>query len=230
LIDDEGWRRLLPRSLVARFDRDRIRDASDGMPVVGAPIWRWCAHLRAALALVLATLGTVAFATGLLARGVDPVASLRPLRILNDYGLFAVMTTTRPEIEIEGSRDGQEWRPYVFHYKVGPVDRAPVWNTPHQPRLDWQMWFAALNPGPQTWFMNCCIRILQGEPEVLALLKYNPFPDAPPRFLRSLLYEYHFTDFKTRRETGRWWKRELVGDYGPVLSAEKVNAAFSQRC
>jgi len=142
-----------------------------------------------------------------------------PLRTINSYGLFAVMTTTRPEIVVEGSNDGRTWLPYEFKWKPGDLKRRPSFVAPHQPRLDWQMWFAALgdyrgNP----WFVNLLVRLAQGAPEVLALLETNPFPQKPPRYLRAVLYEYHFTDFATRHATGDWWRRERKGLYCPELS------------
>jgi hypothetical protein len=149
--------------------------------------------------------------------------AVSPLRSFNGYGLFASMTTARPEIIIEGSNDGQTWLPYEFKYKPGDPMRRPAFIEPLQPRLDWQMWFEALrimNPGtePSRWFLNFCERLLRGQPEVLALLKANPFPDAPPRYIRAIVYDYHFTNFTQRRETGAWWRRRLVGPYCPVLS------------
>ena len=95
----------------------------------------------------------------------------------------------------------------------------PGFVEPHQPRLDWQMWFAALGKMRQSpWFLNFCLRLLQGSPEVVRLLEKNPFPEAPPKYLRAKLEEYHFTDFPTRRRTGAWWRREEKGAYSPVLS------------
>jgi lipase maturation factor 1 len=157
---------------------------------------------------------------------VELYRTLAPLRSFNGYGLFAVMTTARPEIIIEGSNDGQEWLPYEFKYKPGDTTRRPAFVAPHQPRLDWQMWFEALNVmqphyEPNSWFMNFCARLLQGQPEVLALLKTNPFPNAPPHYLRATVYDYHFTDFATRRQTGAWWRRESIGPYCQVLSLPK---------
>jgi len=142
-----------------------------------------------------------------------------PFRSINNYGLFAIMTVSRLEIVVEGSNDGKNWLPYDFKYKPGDPKRRPAFVAPHQPRLDWQMWFAALgryrdNP----WFINLCLRLLQGSPEVLALLEHNPFPNAPPRFIRAVYYDYRFTDFATRRATGLWWKRERKGEYFPALS------------
>lgn len=142
-----------------------------------------------------------------------------PLRTINSYGLFSVMTTTRPEIILEGSNDRVTWLPYEFKWKPGDPRRAPRWIAPHQPRLDWQMWFAALgNYQSNPWFVNFTIRLLQGKTEATALLEKNPFPDAPPRYIRSAVYEYHFTGFKDRRETGQWWRREYKGPYCPELS------------
>jgi predicted DCC family thiol-disulfide oxidoreductase YuxK len=140
-------------------------------------------------------------------------------RSINSYGLFAVMTTNRPEIIIEGSNDGQAWRAYEFQYKPGALDRRPVFVAPHQPRVDWQMWFAALGTYQHNpWFMRFCQALLQGSPPVLELLEKNPFPDAPPKFIRATLYEYHFTTPQERAKTGNWWRREYKGPYCPVLS------------
>jgi predicted DCC family thiol-disulfide oxidoreductase YuxK len=142
-----------------------------------------------------------------------------PLLIVNPYGLFAVMTMTRPEIVIEGSTDGQTWREYVFRYKPGPLGRALPWIIPHQPRLDWQMWFAALgrvesNP----WFQNLMLRLLEGSPAVLALLDSNPFPDRPPQFVQAKLYDYHFADWSEHEASGQWWVRQPEGWYFPPVS------------
>jgi lipase maturation factor 1 len=138
-----------------------------------------------------------------------------PLRIVNSYGLFAVMTTERNEIVVEGSNDGTTWLAYEFPYKPGDLRRAPPIVAPHQPRLDWQMWFAALgNYQSNRWFVSFMLRLIQGEPSVLKLLQYNPFPNAPPKYIRARLYLYHFTNFG---ESG-WWKREDRGLYFPAVS------------
>ncbi|AKF84038.1 hypothetical protein MFUL124B02_39775 [Myxococcus fulvus 124B02] len=136
----------------------------------------------------------------------------RPLRAVNRYGLFSVMTVERPEIVVEGSRDGEHWEPYGFRYKVDEVTRPPVQVAPHQPRLDWQMWFAALS-APPSWFIMFLARLLEGSPEVLSLLSRNPFPGAPPRQVRAVLYDYRMTDVEERRRTGAWWTRERRGLY-----------------
>jgi predicted DCC family thiol-disulfide oxidoreductase YuxK len=147
---------------------------------------------------------------------------IAPFGIVNTYGLFAVMTTSRPEIIVEGSNDAQTWLEYGFKYKPGHLKRAPVWVQPHQPRLDWQMWFAALGSYQgQPWFVNFMVRLLEGSPEVLALMATNPFPSSPPQYVRARLYDYKFASFAERRSTGNWWRRELRGEYFPVVSLKQ---------
>jgi hypothetical protein len=156
-----------------------------------------------------------------------PPARIAPqFYIANNYGLFAVMTTVRHEISIEGSNDGAAWREYPFLYKPGDVSRPPRWVAPHQPRLDWQMWFAALGTyRDNPWLVNFVYRLLEGSPQVLALLGPNPFPSAPPRYIRALVYDYKFTGWRTRRETGAWWKREPEGTYLPAVSLQNFQPA-----
>jgi hypothetical protein len=143
---------------------------------------------------------------------------LDPFRLVNSYGLFSVMTTERPEIIVEGSQDGERWQEYEFKWKPGDVKRGPRFVAPHQPRLDWQMWFAALGYYPDNpWFSRLLIRLLEGSPVVLSLLRTNPFPNGPPRFIRGTLYDYRFTKRAERRATGTWWRREQRGAYCPIL-------------
>jgi hypothetical protein len=144
------------------------------------------------------------------------------LGIVNGYGLFAVMTTTRPEISIEGSNDNVDWQPYVFKYKPGPLNRAPGWVAPDQPRLDWQMWFAALGTWRENpWLLRFMTRLLQGSPPTLELIEQNPFAGQPPKYMRAELYDYRFTTFDERRQTGNWWKREKKGEYFPPISLKE---------
>lgn len=147
-------------------------------------------------------------------------SALAPFHVSNRYGLFAVMTTSRPEIIIEGSRDGTTWSEYKFKWKPSDLNSRPRFVAPHQPRLDWQMWFAALGPTQQSpWFFNLAGRLFQGSPAVIGLFANNPFPDSPPRYLRALVYDYHFTNFAQKRGDGAWWRREPEGLFCPVLSA-----------
>ncbi len=153
------------------------------------------------------------------------MAYTAPFRSVNNYGLFANMTETRPELIIEGSHNGTTWEEYGFHYKPGNVQRQPGFVQPHQPRLDWQLWFAALgnyrNPRNQFVF-NMMNRILIDEPEVMKFIAHNPFPDEPPMYIRAVKYRYTFTDLETKRKTGAWWNRELLGTYGPMLTKPRT--------
>ena len=143
---------------------------------------------------------------------VPPVSNpAAPFGIANNYGLFAVMTTSRLEISVEGSNDGQEWREYKFRWKPGDVNERPGFVAPFQPRLDWQMWFAALGTyRDNPWFMRFLGRLLEGSPEVTALLRTNPFPDKPPRMIRAPGYDYHFT--RIGEAGSAWWA--AVADSG----------------
>jgi hypothetical protein len=154
-------------------------------------------------------------------------AAVEPFRSVNTYGLFAVMTTTRPEIVVEGSDDGTTWQAYEFRYKAGRLDRRPPWVAPHQPRLDWQMWFAALGRyESERWFQQFCARLLQGSPAVLRLLAYDPFNGRPPRYVRGVVYRYRFTGVSAG---DAWWRRELLGDYSPTLSLSEARKIRSLR-
>ena len=147
---------------------------------------------------------------------------LEAFRIVNGYGLFRVMTKDRGEIVLEGSADGIDWAPYEFKWKPGDVKHSPGWCAPHQPRLDWQMWFAAWGTARENpWFVGLIYRLLQGSHEVNGLFASNPFPEKPPRYIRALFYRYRFTTVNELRETGAWWKREELHEYLPMLSLEQ---------
>jgi len=144
---------------------------------------------------------------------------IAPLCIVNTYGLFAVMTTARPEIIIEGSDDGVHWREYAFKYKPGDVMRRPQWNIPHQPRLDWQMWFAALGTASENrWFSRFLQRLLENSPQVTALLGSNPFPHKPPLYVRAILYDYRYSSRDEKAATGAWWVRQPEAIYYPATA------------
>ncbi|HJV65598.1 MAG TPA: lipase maturation factor family protein [Geomonas sp.] len=146
-----------------------------------------------------------------------PLMRLSPFMISNHYGLFAVMTTDRLELVVEGSMDGSGWQEYEFRWKPGDPKRPPRQAAPHMPRLDWQMWFAALAPNRlEPWLQNFLVRLLQGQPEVLALLADNPFPSAPPTYIRVSVYRYTFSDYQKRSEQSTWWERTLIGRFQPI--------------
>ena len=176
----------------------------------------------ALLTALLLTLGATRLFEAVEGAAPEPLNTLgrvtAPLQISNTYGLFANMTTSRPEIIIEGSEDGDNWRAYEFSYKPGDISRAPRWVQPYQPRLDWQMWFAALGSYQSNpWFLGFALKLLEGSPAVLGLLENNPFPNRPPKFIRAQLYDYTFTDWETRRRTRAWWDRKLKGEYLPAI-------------
>ena len=213
LFDDQQLRCVLPASLVAQI---KAKAPRPGM---------MAAALASAVALIAVPVGLDIILEPLTRRHLPIIGSLTetvaPFAIVNPYGVFAVMTTTRPEIIFEGSDDGQTWREYEFPYKEGPTDRPLKWNIPHQPRLDWQLWFAALGAETQSrWVEGLMLRLLQGSPKVLALLASNPFPDHPPKYVRTLVYDYRFSDAKLRAETGQVWVRQPLGIYFPPVSLQ----------
>jgi hypothetical protein len=150
------------------------------------------------------------------------LAPCAPCMLSNPYGLFAVMTTDRFEFVIEGSSDGEGWHPYEFRWKPGDPRQAPRQAAPHQPRLDWQMSFAALDPRTmEPWLGKLVVRLLEGSAPVLALLRHNPFPDTPPRMIRLSVYRYRFATLAQRRSEGLWWERTLLGRYAPITLRDR---------
>jgi hypothetical protein len=151
----------------------------------------------------------------------QPVIALEPFRIANQYGLFAVMTRGRYEIEFQGSNDGQNWVAYPFGYKPQDVSQAPRIYAPYQPRFDWNLWFASLGEWREyPIVVNAEARLLSGDKDVLALFAGNPFPQAPPREVRAVLWQYWFTTPAEKQLTGAWWRREMRGLYAPTLERQ----------
>jgi predicted DCC family thiol-disulfide oxidoreductase YuxK len=235
LLDDGALRRA-----VGIFRRSRRGNETDGTAqletgAAAAPNQPRCFGGHAFLRLRLAVTALVALLVlfvslfqllGMFARStpIPPAAVsvlqwLSPFRTFNTYGLFAVMTTSRHEIIVQGSNDGRNWLDYEFKYKPGDLTHRPRFVAPHQPRLDWQMWFAALGDYEHNpWFVQFCASLLRNSPEVTHLLATNPFSVTPPRYIRAVVYDYHFTDLKTRRQSGTWWRKEYRGQYLPVIS------------
>ena len=211
LFDDAMLRRCLPNRIAKKLT----------LPSAIILTQRWKRLLIGVLAAFVLLMSGIRMTGMFLWReGFPPIARdvlkcVAPFRLVNSYGLFTVMTTSRPEIGVEGSNDGKTWKEYKFKWKPDELNQAPRWVAPHQPRLDWQMWFAALRGNCQNapWFVNFMIRLLQGSPDVLELLEENPFPETPPTYVRAILYDYRFSDPRTKREKGTWWKRERRGLY-----------------
>ncbi|MEZ5501509.1 MAG: lipase maturation factor family protein [Halioglobus sp.] len=207
LLDDQSVARWCPARILRRADRQPRRRPLRVLPGATA-----AAYLVLSTILLLST-----GSRGALTGGPRQLLSwAEPFHIANSYGLFAVMTTQRNEIVIEGSRDGRQWQAYELPYKPGAVDRAPVWATPAQPRLDWQLWFAALAPRARNpWLQGLVKGLLTGSEPVLGLFAHNPFPGTPPQFIRASLYRYRFSDWEDRARTGAWWTRDYLGEFWP---------------
>jgi hypothetical protein len=193
LFDDACWRQPAPPAT-----------KSANVSVQGRPATKW---LTAGLIFIVLVLT------------FRPVAWLSPFGLVNQYGLFASMTTERREITIEGSMDGETWQPYVFPYKPGPLNRPLQWVAPAQPRLDWQMWFAALgNFRSNPWFARLALVLLQGSGPVNDLFEKAPFGNTPPKYIRATIDLYRYTTADERARTGALWKKEAQGLYFPPVS------------
>ncbi len=196
------------------------------------PAWRrelhtWLTPLRVSIAAILLTWIFYATAVQMIwmitpaPLPTTPVALLDPFRIANRYGLFAVMTRNRYEIEFQGSDDGQTWVAYPFRHKPQELNRAPRIYAPYQPRFDWNLWFASLGE----WRDNPIVlrterRLLSNDTDVLALFAANPFPHGPPHQVRAVLWQYWFTSMAEKTKSGLWWRRQLLGLYAPAIELE----------
>ncbi|HEY1806871.1 MAG TPA: lipase maturation factor family protein [Terracidiphilus sp.] len=148
-----------------------------------------------------------------------PLIALEPFRIANEYGLFAVMTRGRYEIEFQGSDDGANWIAYPFRNKPQALNEAPRIYAPYQPRFDWNLWFASLNGWRDNEFVPLTEeRLLVGDADVLALFKSSPFEQTPPRYVRAVIWQYWFTTEEEKQRTGNWWRRQYLGLYAPELT------------
>ncbi|SDT71087.1 lipase maturation factor family protein [Jiangella sp. DSM 45060] len=180
------------------------------------PAWYAVAVVALALALVVMSYWPV---RNLLSRGQVMNTSFNPLLLVNTYGAFGSITRVRREVVIEGTSDpvpGPDtvWQEYGFRAKPGDVRRRPPQVAPYHLRLDWLMWFAAIAPAyAQPWFPVLLAKLRDNDPDVVALLRHNPYPHLPPAHVRARLYRYRFTDRRERRDTGAWWHRTLIGDY-----------------
>jgi len=224
LLDDRTLGRLLPM---------RIRNEQPLEPRPDMAIWRVGVNVVAVSIAVLSVMTVVREmdrtrrVRGPFDRGLAQTvfAWTAPFNSVNGYGLFRVMTTERPEIVIEVSSDGAVWKEQEFKWKAGDVMRRPRFVEPYMPRLDWQMWFAALDPlSAQDWLLPLAARVIAGEPAVTRLLGPNPL-EGPPRYVRLAYYQYHFTSFAERAQTGAWWKREF-GAYltEPIGTGERSDS------
>ena len=179
----------------------------------------------AALAVLVAVLSVRPIANMLSTRQIMNT-SFNPLHLVGTYGAFGGITRTRYEVVVEGAADespaaGEAWREYEFRGKPTNTGSRPPQIAPYHLRLDWLMWFAAMSDySDHPWFVHFLGKLLEGDRDTLSLLRSNPFPDRPPRFVRAELYRYEFTSPEERKQSGQWWKRQLVGQYFPKISLQ----------
>ncbi|HVB57373.1 MAG TPA: lipase maturation factor family protein [Candidatus Acidoferrales bacterium] len=230
LLDDRFIEWILPARI-----RNFLSKSPPGVTAGEAPAGAWRLRWRTARAsldrlLAGVCLGMVFYATTVqllwmffpgLPFPASLVRRLEPFRIADRYGLFAVMTHARYELEFQGTRDGKTWIAYPFRYKPQDPRKAPGIYAPYQPRFEWNLWFASLGSWQDyRWVVWTEERLLQNQPDVLALFAGNPFATAPPREVRLVLWQYWFTDATTKRDQGAWWRREELGEYAPPLERE----------
>ncbi|NCF70168.1 MAG: lipase maturation factor family protein [Chlamydiales bacterium] len=151
-------------------------------------------------------------------------SSFNKMLIMNTYGAFGTVGKSRHEIIIYGTNEDRitkdtKWLEYEFKYKPGSLIRRPPVIAPYQPRLDWQIWFAAMGQYRNyPWFITLVAKLLENESVVLDLIAHNPFPESPPKFIKADLFLYEFTSWN--EESDHWWKRSKVGPYLPPISLE----------
>jgi len=231
LLDDAFLPRLLPQSRRTRFNHDsQSTKPIETLPNVGASGVQARSHLLTSLgtALSAVVLTWIFYATAVpliqmfwreSPLPTKPVAMIEPFRIANQYGLFAVMTPHRYEIEFQGSNDGVNWIAYPFRYKPQGLSDRPRIYAPYQPRFDWNLWFASLGSWQQYPFVpRTEMLLLENDRFVLGLFAGNPFPDAPPRLVRAVLWQYWFSTREEKNREGVWWRRQLLGPYAPTLT------------
>lgn len=209
LFDDEDFEKRLPAKLNSAIRQKRPNPGF--IATTASALWMF---------VIFLTCASYIWIYNAKQRPVEPLNSLVQITsafsLINNYGPFAIMTTERSEIIVQGSMDGRNWQTYQFKYKPVNLDHKLSWNIPHQPRLDWQMWFAAMEtPTAHSWFARFMQKLLEGSPQVLSLLAYDPFPEKPPTYMRALLYRYFYTTPEQRAETGQIWQREYIGVYWP---------------
>jgi hypothetical protein len=210
-FDDTFLRHVLPKSLVRRGERAALESKPS----------RIHNTLSAALAILVGYL-SIAPVLNLVSGRQLMNSSFGPLDLVNTYGAFGSVGKERDEIVFEGTEDAvitsdTKWKEYEFRAKPGDPNRRPAFIAPYQPRIDWQIWFAAMaSPGDYPWTFHFIWKLLQNDSGTLSLLVANPFPNRPPHFIRARLYRYRFAPLG---EKG-WWKREPIGEWLPALSAD----------
>lgn len=230
LLDDKFLRSILPArwrvnlAAMSETPPETERNLASAAPPATTRLRQHWKAIKLAISAVLLTwifYATTAELIWMFVRvplPTSPVVALEPFRVANQYGLFAVMTRGRYEIEFQGSDDGVNWTPYPFRYKPQALNQAPRIYAPYQPRFDWNLWFASLGSWREYPLVtNTEERLLTNDKDVLALFAGNPFPNKPPLQVRAVLWQYWFTSVAEKRATGNWWRRQLLGSYAPTL-------------
>lgn len=229
LLDDRFFLRVLPQRLQpASLSRSTKTDDGPRTSRI-ARILRGAAIVVSAVMLCWAGYATTAEMIGMVLPSPPlpqwPIRILEPFRIANQYGLFAVMTRGRYEIEFQASDDGEHWTPYKFRFKPQAISEAPGIYAPYQPRFEWNLWFASLGDWQQNqWVALTEERLLENDADVLALFQGNLSSKHPPKYVQAVLWQYWFTSMQEKRRTGNWWRRELMGRYAPMLTRDEQGA------
>ena len=206
-FDDTFWRRVLPAFVVRQVGESEPSRVQNGLAI--------------ALSILVAYL-SIAPVLNLVSGRQLMNYSYDPLDLVNTYGAFGSVGRERPEIVFEGTDDAfitgdTQWKEYEFKAKPGDPNRRPPFIAPYQPRIDWQIWFAAMaSPAEYPWTLHFVWKLLHNDPGTLSLLANNPFPNAPPHYIRARLYRYQFAPLGDRA----WWKREPIGEWLPALSID----------
>ena len=221
-----SWLNVLTLALTfSCFDDSSIsRLLAIGVPATHSPDWAF-RILTGAICLLVVLLSVKPIKNLFSSRQVMNTVYNR-FHFVGTYGAFGGITRRRYEIIVEGTDEATvtgstKWLAYEFKGKPGDPSCMPPQIAPYHLRLDWLMWFAAMGSYYRhPWFIHLVAKILQGDKDVLSLLRHNPFPNAPPRFARAVLYEYRFSTPEVKQKTGLWWQRETVGMYFPAVSLE----------
>lgn len=240
LVDDSYWLKAMPEKRRAKVVSEFVKEPLSAESLIesakessrGRLLVRRLANVFACVFLFF---GACRFSAGLVNGFFVPsivreaLIYTAPFHLFNSYGMFAVMTTTRPEIVFEGSDDGKNWKVYEFHYKVGDLKKPPPIVAPHMARLDWRLWFAAMDRVSESpWVFGIVKLLLTGDPQIKPFFRDYPFPDHPPKYIRAFVYDYHFSDWSQLFTSGQWWTRDnkrtylsplMIGRNGQVVPA-----------
>ena len=218
LFDDKAVQRVLPAHLQTWLGRQKLAPAAaasrSGQVIVAA----LATFILLTSGVHLWELATIQRSSGAVGTLVDYAEAYR---VVNKYHVFPTMRTERVELELSGSQDGREWEIYRFRYKPDDPNERPAIVLPHQPRLDWEMWFVTQHPKYMRFFHSFLQALLDNSPAVTALLRHNPFPDQPPRYIRVEAYKYRFSEPELRQRAGQWWQREALGPFTPLPWVER---------